>query len=213
MWSMACVQGIWWGVCGEGGWRVVGVLVLVSGFRGGRVPGSGCLVGGGVRRAGPGSCSAGRGVRAAAPLRPLLNSPPRPLGVLWFLVRVVPLPGGGCCSPAGVLRVAVLFRGGGLVSRGVRLAGCVPVGFVLNLGEWLLFSLAVEVRPCGCRGCSVVRAPLVVFLVGVLFFCWLCCSRWAGRPGRSGSPSPPLSPPLYTTGLPRPPDSVGELTR
>lgn len=148
----------------------------------------------------------------SVPLRPLLNSPPRPLGVLWVLVRAVPLLGGG--AVCWWLSCGLQFFSGGWAGLAGGLSCWLCSGrVVLNLEEWLLFSLVVQVRPCGCWGCSVVAGSVGCVRVGGLFSCWLCCSRWVGRPGRSGSPSPPLSPPLYTMELPRPPDSVGELTR
>lgn len=84
---------------------------------------------------------------------------------------------------------------------------------VLNLGSWLRFLLVVQVRPRVRWGCCVVAGSAGFVRVGGLFRCWLCCSRWAGRPGRSGSSSPPLSPPQYTMEAPNPPNPVGELTR
>jgi hypothetical protein len=195
---------------------VVGVLALVSGFW----LGLGCEVGGVWwvavpvwRVPVPGWRGGWCGVLGAVPLRPLLNSP---LRAAWCAV----VPGSGR-PPVGRW---LLFLGG-------RLAGCSSflggwaglVGglscwlcsclVVLQLGSWLRFSLVTEVRPWDCWGCAVVAGSVGCVRVGGLFFYWLCCSRWAGRPGRSGSSSPPLSPPLYTTEPPGPPDSMRELTR
>lgn len=76
---------------------------------------------------------------------------------------------------------------------------------VLNLGSWLPFSLVLEVRPRGCWGCSAVAGSVGRVRVGGLFSCWLCHSRWVGRPGRSGSSSPPsFSPHRTRRGLPHP---------
>lgn len=210
---MACVQGTWWGVGGgmSGGWGGL-VLVLVfwveAGFGVGVSGGWRCLAGG-SRFLGGGWCD----VWGAVPLRPLLNSP---LRAAWCAVVL------GSGRPS-VWRV-LLFVGGCLVGCGSFLRGWAGLAgglscwlcsgwVVLNLGSWLLFSWAVQVRPCVCWGCFVVAGSVGCVLVGGLFFCLLCCSRWVGRPGRSGSSSPPLSPPPYTMELPRPPDSVGELTR
>lgn len=211
---MACVQGTWWGVGGGvvGGWWGSWLRRLVSGL--GWVLGLGCLVGGGVRLVGPGRLGGGWcDVGGAAPLRPLLNSPRpaawcavvlgsgRPSVGLWLLSA-------GRC-PVGC---SSFLRGWAGLVGGLSCWLCSGL-VVLNLGSWLRFSLAVQVRPCGCWGCSVVAGSVGCVFVGGLFSCWLCCSRWVGRPGRSGSSSPPLSPPQYTTGLLTPPDSVGELTR
>ena len=179
----------WWGVG-----RVVGVLVLVSGCWSG--------VGSEVGVSGGWGCSAGGsrfvgGVRGAAPLRPLLNSPSHPLGVLWFLVRVVPLSGGGVCWLVGVggLRFfsdEVGWSCGWLVLLVVFWSGCSQPGVVV----------AVPVGRSGSAvcllGCSVVAGSAGCVCVGVLFSGLLCRSRWAGRPGRSGSSSPPSFSPHCT---------------
>nr|DAK46745.1 MAG TPA: hypothetical protein [Caudoviricetes sp.] len=78
------------------------------------------------------------------------------------------------------------------------LAGCVPVGFALNLGSWSRFPLVVQVRPRVCWGCCVVAGSVGCVRVGVLFSSLLCCPRWVGRPGRSGSSSPPSFSPHAT---------------
>lgn len=129
----------WWG-----GWRVVGVLVLVLGFwlglgSGVGVSGGwGCLAGG-FWFVGGGWC----GVWGAAPLRPLLNSRPHLLGVLWFLVRVVPLLGGGVCWLVGVCGLRFFSGGVGW-----------PCGwFVLLVAFWL-----------GCSQPGVVVAVLAGLL-------------------------------------------------
>ena len=93
-------------------------------------------MGGGVLLVGSGSWVVGWcGVWGLFPLDPSLTPPPRPLGGLWVLVRVVPLLGGGCCWVVAVLWVAVLFWGGGLVLRVACLAGCVLVGLFLAWGR------------------------------------------------------------------------------
>mgnify|MGYP000997508803 CR=1 FL=1 len=210
---MACVQGTWWGVGGGvvGGWWGFWFWCWVPGWGWGL--GLGCLVGGGVWWVGSGfGWWGGVACGGLFPLDPSLTPPPaawcavvlgsgRP-SVGWWLLFCWWLSV-GCSS----------FLGGwaGLVG-GLSCWLC-SGWFVLNLGGGLLFLLVVQVRPCGCWGCSVVAGSVGCVLVGGLFFCWLCCSRWEGRPGRSGSSSPPLSPPRYTTGPSRPPDSVGELTR
>lgn len=177
----------WWG-----GRRMVGVLVLVSGFWLGL--GSGVGVSGGWRCLAGGSrlLVGGRcGVWGAAPLRPLLNSRPHLLGGLWFLVRVVPLLGGGVCWLVGVCGLQFFSDGvgwscGGLVLLVVFWLGCSQPGVVV----------AVLVGRLGSAVCLLGLvlwwlASRVVFRVGGLFSGLLCRSRWAGRPGRSGSSPPP----------------------
>lgn len=121
---MACVQGTWWGVGGGvvGGWVGSWFRGWVSG--GGWVLWLGCLVGG--------WCLVGGSV----PLRPLLNSGPHPLGVLWFLVRGVPLLGGAGCWLVGVcglqfFSVGVGWSCGWLVLRVVFWSGCSQPGGVV----------------------------------------------------------------------------------
>lgn len=191
-WSMACVQGTWWGVGGGvvGGWRGFWFWCQVSGR--GWLSGPPCLVGGGVRLVGPGLLACGWcGVRGAVPLRPLLNSRPHLLGGLWALVRVVPLLGGAGCSLVGVC-VLQFFSDG---------VGCCG-GWLVLLAEFWSGLFSTWGRGCGSRWSfrfgrafvvvgSRLRAPWVVFRVGRLFSCWLCRFRWVGRPGRSGSPPPP----------------------
>ena len=211
---MACVQGTWWGVGGGvvGGWWGSRFWCRVSGW--GWVLGLGCLVGGGVCLVGPGSWLAG-GVTCGGlfPLDPSLTPPPHLLGVLWFLVRVVPLLGGGSCWLVAVLWVAVLFCWGGLVLWVACLAGCVLVGLFSTWGRGCCSRWSFRFGRVFVGACSVVAVSVGCVCVGGLFSSLLCCSRWVGRPGRSGSSSPPLSPPRYTTKLPRPPNSMGKITR
>jgi len=129
------------------------------------------------------------------PLRPLLKSRPHLLGVLWFLVRAVPLLGGGVCLLVGFCGLR-FFSGGVGWSCG---------WFVLRVVFWL-----------GCSQPGVVVAVLVgclgsvVCLLGLLCGCGLCglcsvsggCSQaccvvpvgWADLDGRALR-RPPLSPP------------------
>lgn len=185
----------WWGV-----WWVVGVLVPGSGFRAGS--GSGVGVSGGWR------CSAGGfrfpgaagwcDVWRLSPLRPLLNPPLRAAWCAVVLGSGRPSVGrwllfvGGCLAGCGSF-----LRGWAGLAGGLSCWLC-SGRVVLNLGSWLRFSSVVQVRPCGCRGCSVVAGSAGCVRVGGLFSCWLCCSRWAGRPGRSGSSSPPSFSPHCT---------------
>ena len=163
---MACVQGTWWGVGGGvvAEWRGSWFWCRVSGW--GWVLGLGCLVGCGVRLVGSGSWVAGGGVCGAVPLRPLLKSPSRLLGVLWFLVRVVPLLGGGCCLLVAVLWVAVLFWGGGLVLWVACLAGCVLVGLFSTWGRGCCSRWLFRFGRVVVAGVPWWGAPWVVFLSG-----------------------------------------------
>ena len=194
----------WWG-----GRRVVGVLALVPGFWLGLGSGVGvsggwrCLVGGSRFLVG-----GRRGAWGSVPLRPLLNSRVHPLGVPWFLVRVVPLLGGGVCRLVG-------FRGLQFFSDGV---GWACGRFVLRVVFWLGCSqpgvvVAVPVGRLGSAvcllGCCVVAGSVGCVRVGGLFSSLLCRSRWVGRPGRSGSSSPPLFPPTLHDGGSHPPESSG----
>jgi hypothetical protein len=210
---MACVQGTWWGVGGEaaGGWWGSWLWCLVSGWGWGL--GLGCLVGGGVWLVGPGSGVVGAvACGGLLPLDPSLTPAPpawcaavpgsgRP-SVGWWLLFV-----GGC--PVGC---SSFLRGWAGLVGGLSCWLC-PGRVVLNLGGGLLFPVGCSGSAACLLGCSVVAGSVGCVSVGGLFCCWLCRSRWAGRPGRSGSSPPPLSPPLYTVAAPRPPNSVGELTR
>lgn len=197
----------WWG-----GRRVVGVLALVFGFWLGL--GSGVGVSGGWR------CSAG-GSRfpvggwcvGASPLRPLLNSRPHPLGVLWFLVRVVPLLGGGVCWLVGVCGLQFFSDGvgwacGWLVLRVVFWLGCSQPGVVVAVLVGCLGSavcLLGVLCGCGLVGCVPCRG--VVLKLAVSF-------PLGGPTWTVGLFVAPLFlPPRYTTNLPRPLNPVGELTR
>lgn len=138
----------WWG-----DWWVVGVLVPGSGsWVGVRFPGRGCLVGGLVCLAGPGAWWVGDVTCGGLfPLDPSLTPAPTCLAGCgsWFgsslcwAVQAVGWWAFSCCSS---------FLGGwaGLVG-GLSCWLC-PGWVVLNLGSWLRFSLAVEVRPSVGRG-------------------------------------------------------------
>lgn len=210
---MACVQGTWWGVGGGvvGGWWGSWLWCRVSGW--GWVLRLGCLVGGGVRLAGPGFLLAAGVAGGAVPLRPLLNSLPHPLGGLWVLVRAVPLLG-------GVVACWWVSVGCSSFSRGWA-------GLVGGLSCWL----------CSGWGCSqpgVVVAVLVgrlgsaVCLLGVFRgggLCGLCLCRGVvlrlvvlfplGGPTWTVGlfVAPLFLPPQYTMKALRPPNPVGELTR
>lgn len=196
MWSMACVQGTWWGVGGGvvGGWWGFWLWCLVSGW--GWVLGLGCLVGGGVWLVGSGSWMVGGVVCVgAAPLRPLLNSLPHPLGVLWFLVRVVPLLVGGVCWLVGVLWVAVLFCWGGLVLWVVCLAACVLVGLFSTWGRGCCSCWSLRFGRVFAGGVPCLLAPWVVSLSGGCSqACCVVPVGWADLDGRALR-RPPLSPP------------------
>lgn len=200
----------WWG-----GWWVVGVLVLVSGFRGGAGSGVGvsggwgCSVGG-FWFLGGGWC----GACVVAPLRPLLNSPPPGrlvccgswfgpslcwvvVAVRWWVSCVLQFFSGGVGWSCGWLVLLVVFWLGcsrpGVVAE--VLVGC------SGSAVWLLGVF----RGGGLRGLCLRRG--VVLLLVVLF-------PLGGPTWTVGLFVAPLPlPPLYTAGLPGPPDSVGELTR
>lgn len=156
---MACVQGTWWGVGGGvvGGWWGSWLWCLVSGW--GWVLGLGCLVGGGVWLVGPGSWLAG-GVACGGlfPLDPSLTPAPTCLVGCGFLVRVVPLLGGGVCWLVGFCGLQ-FFSGG--------------VGWSCG---WLVLLVVFWL---GCSRPGVVVAVLVgclgsaVCLLGVFPACWL----------------------------------------
>ena len=183
----------WWG-----GWRVVGALVLVSGFwmglgsevgvsGGWRCPvgGSRLLVGGVVWRVGP------------FPLDPSLTPSP----AAWCAVVLGsgrPSVGWGCCSLVGVLWVAVLFWGGGLILRGACLAGRVPAGLFSTwrvgcCSRWLVRFGRVVVG-----GVSWWRAPWVVCLSGgcVVAGCVVPVG-WADLDGRALRRPPPSPPTVH----------------
>ena len=211
---MACVQGTWWGVGGGvvGGWWGFWFWCRVSGW--GWVRGLGCLVGGGVCLVGPGSWVVGGvGVWGLFPLDPSLTPAPpawcavvlgsgRPSVGWWFLSA------GGCLVGCSSFLGEVGWSCGWLVLLAVFWSGCSQPGVVVAvlagcsgsavclLGEasWLRALWAV----CLSGGCSVAGCVVPV--------------GWADLDGRALRP-PPFSPPLYTTERPRPPDSVGELTR
>lgn len=191
MWSMACVQGTWWGVGGGvvGGW-------VGSWFRG-VVSGWGLVLWWGVWWVAVfcwwGLVSGGGGVTCGGlfPLDPSLTPPPTCLvgcgswfgSSLCWVVQAV-----GWWLSCGLQ----FFSGrGGLVWRVACLAGCVLAGLFSTWGRgggscWLLRFGRLLVGVV-----SWPRAPWVVSRVGGLFSSWLRCSRWVGRPGRSGSSSPP----------------------
>lgn len=183
----------WWG-----GRRVVGVLALVFGFwlgLGSEVGVSGgwrCLVGGSRFLAG-GWC----GVWGPLPLDPSLTPPP-PAWCAVVLGSGRPSVGWWRLLAGGCLWVAVLFWGGGLVLRVACLAGCVLVGLFSTWGRgccsrWLLRFGRVFVGAC-----SAVAGSAGCVRVGGMFSDLLCRSRWVGRPGRSGSSSPPSFSPHAT---------------
>lgn len=195
---MACVQGTWWGVGGGvvGGW-------WGPGFCGGFLGGVG-FWGWGVWWVGVcgwrvlvlGWC----GVCGFVPLRPLLNSPPRPLGVLWVLVRVVPLLGGGCCLLVAVLWGAVLFWGGGLVLWVACLAGCVLAGLFSTWGRGCCFRWLFRFGRVVAGGVPWLLALWVVSVSGgwSLAGCVVPVG-WADLDGRALR-RPPLSPPRVRDG-------------
>ena len=196
----------WWG-----GRRVVGVPALVLGFwmglgSGGWVSGGWRCLAGGSRFASGGRC----GVWAPVPLRPLLNSRPHLLGVRWFLVRVVPLLGGGDCRLVGFCGVRFFSEGvgwscGRLVLRLVFWSGCSQPGVVvavlvgrlgsavclLGLVSWLRALRVVSVS----GGCPVAGCVVPV--------------GWADLDGRALR-RPPLSPPTLHDGGPQTPGSGGQ---
>ena len=161
----------WWG-----GRRVGGVLVSGCGFWLGLGFWLGCLVGGRVRLVGPGAWWVG-GVTCGGlfPLDPSLTPAPTCLvgcgswfgsSLCWVVQAVGWWASSGCSS--------FLMGWAGLVG-GLSCWLC-PGWVVLNLGSWLRFSLAVQVRPCVRWGCfpaggSVGCAPCrgVVLRLAVLF--------------------------------------------
>lgn len=214
MWSMACVQGTWWGVGGGvvGGWVGSWFRGVVSG--GGWVSGWGCLVGGRVCWVGPGAWWVG-GVTCGGlfPLDPSLTPAPTCLVGCgsWFgssLCWVVQAVGWWVSSG----RSSFLMGWAGLV--GGLSCGLCPGWVVLNLGSWLRFSLAVEVWSSVCWGCSLVGGSVgcalcrgVVLLLAVSF-------PLGGPTWTVGLFLAPLFlPPRYTTAGLRPPIPVGKLTR
>ena len=211
---MACVQGTWWGVGGGvvGGWVGSWFRGMVSGWD--WVSGWGCLVGGGVRLVGPGARLVdGVTCGGSLPLDPSLTPAP---------ARLVGCGSQFRSSPCWAVRAVCQWVSGGpqFFSEGVGWS----CGWLVLLVVFRLGLPSTWGRGCGSRwsfrfGCVFVgplprlRAPQAVLRVGGLFPCWSRYSRWVGRPGRSRSPSPPLSPPQYTTGARKPSDPVGNLTR
>ena len=199
----------WWG-----DWRVVGVLALVLGFWLGL--GSRAAVSGGWR------CSAGgsrfpvggrRGGRGLFPLDPSLTPAPTRLVCCgsWFgssLCRAVVLVGWWPSCGLRFFSVGVGWSCGWLVLLVVFWSGLFSTWGRGCCSRWSFRFGRVFVGAC-----SVVAVSVGCVRVGGLFSNLPCCSRWAGRPGRSGSSSPPLSPPRYTTRPPGPPDSMGKITR
>ena len=184
----------WWG-----GRRVVGCLVLVCGFLVGvGFLGLGCLVGGGVWLAGPGSWLLGGVVWwGLFPLDPSLTPAPTclvccgswfGLSLCWVVVSVGWWASVGCDS----------FLGGGLVLWVVCLAGCVLVWLFSTLGRGCCSRWSLRFGRVFVGACLVVAGSVGCVRVGGLFSGLPCCSRWAGRPGRSGSSSPPSLSPHYT---------------
>lgn len=211
---MACMPGYLVGCGWWGGRRVGGVLVSGSGFWLGLGSEVGCLVGGGVRAVGPGVWLVG-GVMCGGlfPLDPSLT--PAPIRLVgcgsWFgssLCWVVRAVGWWVSVGCG----SFLMGWAGLVG-GLSCGLCVG-WVVLNLGSWLRFSLAVEVRPRVRWGCSLAGGSVgrvlcrgVVLKLAVLF-------PLGGPTWTVGLFVAPLFlPPRYTTTPPRPSNPVGELTR
>lgn len=197
----------WWG-----GWRVVGVLVLVSGFWLGL--GSGCGVSGGW------GCLAG-GSRLVVgvvcgglfPLDPSLTPAP-PAWCAVVLGSGRPSVGWWCLLVGGCLVGGGSFLGGwaGLVG-GLSCWLC-SGWVVLNLGSWLRFLVVVQVRSCVCWGCSLVAGFVgCVPCRGVVLR--LAVSFPLGGPTWTVGlfVAPLFLPPRYTTRALRPPNPVGELTR
>lgn len=189
---MACVQGTWWGVGGGvvGGWW--GVLGSGCGFWWGLgfwlgVSGGWRCLAGGSRCLPGGWCD----VWGPVPLRPLLNSRPHPLGGLWVLAWGRPSVGwcrlfvGGCLVGCSSFLMGWAGLAGGL-SCGLCSGWVVLCGRVVVAVRWSLRFGRVF-----AGGVSWSGAPWVVSRVGELFSSLPCCSRCVGRPGRSGSPSPP----------------------
>ena len=198
----------WWG-----GWRVVGGSALVLGFWMG--VGSEVGVSGGWR------CSAGGGWFLGGgwcgwwglfPLDPSLTPPPGRLVCCgsWFgpsLCWAVVLFAGGCLAGC-----SSFLRGWAGLAGGLSCWLC-SGRVVLNLGSWLLFSLAVQVRPRGCWGVPWLRALWVASGSGGCSLAGRVVPvGWADLDGRALR-HPPFPPLLYATGHLNPPDSVGELTR
>lgn len=90
------------------------------------------------------------------------------------------------------------FLGGGLVLWVACLAGCVLVGLFSTWGRGCCSRWSLRFGRVFVGACSVVAGSVGCVRVGGLFSGWLCCSRWVGRPGRSGSSSPPSFSPHTT---------------
>lgn len=138
MWTMACVQGTWWGVGGGvvGGWWGFWFWRQVSGW--GWLSGPPCLVGGGVRPAGPGPPCLVGGVACGGlfPLDPSLTPAPIRLGGCgsWFgssLCWVVQAVCWWASCGLQFFSVGVGWCGGWLVLRVVFWSGCSQPGVVV----------------------------------------------------------------------------------
>ena len=199
----------WWG-----GRRVGGVLVsgpgfwLGLGFRSGVSGGWPCSSGGSRCLAG-GCCD----VWGLFPLDPSLTPAPTCLvgcgswfgsSLCWVVQAVGWWASSGCSS--------FLMGWAGLV--GGLSCGLCPGWVVLNLGSWLRFSLAVQVRPCVRWGCfpaggsvGCVSCRGVVLKLAVLF-------PLGGPTWTVGLFAAPLFlPPRYTMETISSPNPVGKLTR
>lgn len=210
MWSMACVQGTWWGVGGGvvGGWWGSWLWGRVSGW--GRVLGLGCLVGGGVWLVGPGVWWVGGVTRGGPfPLDPSLTPAPTCLVGCgsWF--------GPSLCW---VVRAVCWWVSGGLqfFSDGVGWAGG---WLVLRVVFWFGCSLR-EGRGCGSRGLFTAACSLGFFPGwGLRGLCSVSggCSQagcvvpvgWADLDGRTPR-RPPLSPPTIHDRGSQTPDTGGQ---
>lgn len=195
----------WWG-----GRRVVGVLALVVGFwlglgSGVGVSGGwGCLVDGSWFVSG-GWC----GVVGASPLRPLLNSPPHLLGVLWFLVRVVPLLGGGVCRLVGVCGLQFFSEGVGWSCGWLVLRLVFRLGLFSTWGRGCCSRWVLRFGRVFVGGVVWLRAPRVVSLSGGCSVAG--CVVPVGRADLDGRAlrRPPLSPPTIHDGGSQTPKSGG----
>lgn len=198
----------WWG-----GRRVGGVLVLGCGFWLRLGSEGGCLVGDRVLWMGPGVRLVGGVVCGGPfPLDPSLTPAPTCLvgcrsrfgsSPCWVVQTV------GWWAPSGCS--SFLMGWAGLV--GGLSCGLCPGRVVLNLGSWLRFSLAVEVRPSVCEGCSPAGGSAGCALCRGVVLGLAVLLPLGGPTWTVGLfPAPLFLPPLYTIGHLRPPNPVGKLT-
>ena len=143
-----------------------------------------------------------------APLRPLLNSLPHPLGGLWVLVRAVPLLGGGGCRLVAFCGLWFFSDGvgwacGWLVLRAVFWSCCsqpwVVVAVLAGRSGSAACSLGVL---CGCGLCGFRSCRGVVPLLVVLF-------PLGGPTWTVGLFVAPPFPPTVHDGGSKPPESGG----